>query len=128
MKKTRLTDEQLAERAAEYKRLRAEEAAAKELAESHRVVILDELAARRAQTVTAGGYTVTVKTNRRTSYDVDEAKKILRPAVFRKISTVSILHASVVGHVKAGDLTDEEVAAFATVEQSAPYIAVTSAA
>ena len=127
MKKSRLTDTQLAERAAEYKRLRAEEAAAKTLAESHRDVILDELAARRALSVSVGDYTVTAKSNRRTSYDVAAAKEILKPAQLRKISQVTILHASVQAEVQAGNLTQAEVDAFAKVEMSAPYLAVTAA-
>jgi hypothetical protein len=128
MKTKRLTDEELAERAAEYRRLRAEEKASAALAESHRDVILAELSARKALSVVVGGHQVTAKANRRTSYDADAAKAVLKPAQYRKITKVTVLHQNVEAHLKAGDLTEEEVEAFRTVELSSPYLVVTVAA
>jgi hypothetical protein len=128
MKAKRLTDLELADRAAEYKRLRAEEKAAAALADAHRDVILAELSARKALSVVAGGYQVTAKANRRTSYDPAVAKAVLKPGTFRKIAKVTVLHASVEAYLKAGDLTEEEVEAFRTVELSSPYLVVTTAA
>lgn len=125
MKAKRLTDIELAGRAAEYRRLRSMEKSAGALADAERDVILAELAARRAQTVAVPGFMVTLKSNRRTEYDPKAAKEALTPAKYRRITQTSVVHVLVQAELKAGQLTEEEVDAFRTVSSSAPYLTIT---
>jgi hypothetical protein len=120
-----MTDAAVAHAALEYRRLRAVASKAEAEAKVQGDVVIAELRRRKAvEPFVHHGLTITVVAGQRTTYRVEDLRKILSRAVFGRVSKLSIDNTAMKAEIKAGRVSGADVAAAADVKVDAPHIVV----
>jgi len=119
-----LTDAELAH---DYRRHRATEAAAAELAGAAKDQLLVELERRRSTSVEVLGVTVTRKAKTLRAHDVAQLKARVARRLFTTLTKTVVDPGAWAAAVKSGLVDGDVVAAVETKRESAPYVAVTVA-
>jgi hypothetical protein len=121
----RLSDDELAAKAADWRRMKDQADELKAQAKTVGEELLAELGRRRtAQLPDVGGWQISRRSKWAVAYDADAAKATLPAAVFRRIAPPTVSRVLLAAELAAGNVTPEQVATFETRTRSAPWVDV----
>lgn len=89
--------------------------------------VIAELERRGTKAIEHDGVRVSIVQQSTTNYSIEAAREVLPRTVFKKVTKTALDTTAIAQQVSAGVIEPETLAAFATVSQKAPYIAVGSA-
>lgn len=126
MAKATLSDADVVDIARRYERRRLEIKALEDLQELDKQLLMAEFAHRGGTTsITHAGVTVTRKSNLRPRWLVDVARDRLRPAVFRRVTTLRLDPKALLDERDAGRISDEDLEAISAATETKPWPVVT---
>lgn len=123
--KTKVSDSTLAKWGRAYKEAKAREAAAKADAEEMAGKVIPVLTERGTKALETAGVRINKVAGEQTEYDYDAMQEVLGKRRYQKATKRVVNTDALASMLNAGEITQEELARFATVTPKKPYINVT---